>query len=102
MLKVTFELKDNVDVDDFLAHHKDSKRVKKVSVSGTKKTAAKKSSVVSEPMTEYYSKGKQLSVKEFKARIKKAEQDIKEGRFYTAEEMMQKHEEWKRERGLTK
>lgn len=29
MLKVTFELNDDVDIDGFLAHHKDSKRIKK-------------------------------------------------------------------------
>ncbi len=99
MLKVTFELKDDVDVNEFLAHHKDTKRVKKVSVSGRKKAAPKKSSVVAEPMTEYYSKGKQLSVKEFKARIKKAEQDIKEGRFYTPEQLKSEMESWKKEKG---
>jgi predicted transcriptional regulator len=101
MLKVTFELNDDVDIDDFLAHHKDSKRIKKVTVSGKKKAAAK-SSIVAEPMTDYYSNGKRVSVKEFKSRIKNAEQDIKEGRFYTAEEMLKNHEEWKKKHGLTK
>jgi predicted transcriptional regulator len=101
MLKVTFELNDDVDIDDFLAHHKDSKRIKKVTVSGKKKATAK-SSVVAEPMTDYYIGGKRVSVKEFKSRIKNAEQDIKEGRFYTAEEMKAKMEKWIEEIKSTK
>lgn len=101
MLKVTFELNDDVDIDDFLAHHKDSKRIKKVTVSGKKKTTAK-SSIVAEPMTDYYSNGKRVSVKEFKSRIKNAEQDIKEGRFYTAEEMKAKMDKWIEQRKSTK
>jgi putative N-acetylmannosamine-6-phosphate epimerase len=99
MLKVTFELKDNVNVDEFLEHHKDTKRVKKVSVSGRKKTASKKTNTVAEPMTEYYSKGKQLSVKEFKSRIKKAEQDIKEGKYHTPEQLKSEMESWKKQKG---
>lgn len=101
MLKVTFELHDDVDVNEFLAKHKDNKSVKKITVSGKKKPATKVG-VVSEPMTDYYSEGKQLSVKQFKTRIKKAEQDIKEGRFYTAEEMKAEMEKWIKQKRATK
>ena len=45
-------------------------------------------------MTDYYSNGKRLSAKDFKSRIKKAEEDIKEGRFYTADKMKAKMEKW--------
>jgi hypothetical protein len=53
-----------------------------------------------EPMSDYYANGKQLSVKEFKSRIAKAEKDVKEGRFITHEEMKKRWEEKKKK--LTK
>lgn len=70
-----------------------NKKVKKVS----KKTESGK---VEEPMTEYYANGRQLSVKQFKARIAKAEADVKAGRVYTMEEMWDKHADWKKKHGL--
>lgn len=53
-------------------------------------------------MTDYYSNGKRLSAKDFKSRIKKAEEDIKEGRFYTADKMKAKMEKWIEQRKAIK
>lgn len=53
-----------------------------------------------EPLTDYYANGKQLSVKEFKKRIATAEDDIKAGRFFTMEQMREKHDEWKKKHNL--
>jgi predicted transcriptional regulator len=53
-------------------------------------------------VTNYYGEGKQLSVKQFKTRIKKGERDTKEGRFYTAEEMKAEMEKWIEQKKATK
>lgn len=87
------EVKKGTDEEAFAAELRKKKEVVGVTVSKPRKKKK-------EPMTDYYSKGKQLSLKEFKARIKAAEEDIKAGRFYTMDEMWQKHEAWKKKKGL--
>jgi hypothetical protein len=56
-----------------------------------------------EKMTDYYTtRGKQLSLSEFKKRIKKSEDSMKNGKFYTIEQMLQSIQTWKRKHQLTK
>jgi hypothetical protein len=86
------EIKEGTDEEVFAAKLRKQKEVVDVKISKPRKKKK-------EPMTDYYANGKQLSMKEFKARIADAEEDIKAGKFYTGEQLKTEMEKWKKEKG---
>ena len=84
---------DNVNVDDFLAAYGKDKRVKRVTI--VRENASTET-------TDNYLNEEYIGIRELKARIKKAETEIKQGKGLNKAQMLAKHEEWKKKHGLTK
>jgi hypothetical protein len=86
------EVKKGTNEELFAAKLMKQKEVVNVKVSKPKKKKE-------EAMTDYFANGKQLSVKEFKARIAAAEADVKAGRVYTPSQLREEMETWKKQKG---
>lgn len=98
MLRLTVDFKENSNIDEYLTQLKKDKRVEQVNIDGKvlKKKAAKSKAAVKKPKPE----GPRLTMTEFKKRIKQAEKDIKEGRFYTQEQMKKEMDRWMEAKGI--
>jgi len=89
MFRVNLEVKEGTDVKEFISQLKKQKEITKITVPKKKKPAKK--------MTDYYTvDGKQLSVTEFKKRIKKSENSIKNGKGYSTEDVLKEIKGWKK------
>lgn len=87
------ELKKGVDEEKVAAQLMKRNDIAAVKVSKARKPKKK------ETMTDYYVGDKQLSVKEFKAHIAAAEEDVKHGRTYTPEQLKAEMNKWKKQKG---